>query len=346
MQTDANATNRNALVSAVHSKSYDPSAPYRALLNPTPPPAQVVPPQVQLANIPLTNMDPNSGVLKRIPQFYYPRYNEPDIPEPVQSNTNPVEIIQQQPPPQQQQPIIVQQPNPIDPYGYSQGFPMQMDPYGGVNPYYPYGTPILIPLPSNGQALDPTIRPNQEQSKSEAISAHQKDADLSRLEVYHFVPKNNSSHPAAPTGQPIIQYHVYPQAPSQMPFQRPQLPLPQQQQHPSNFQPWYVNPANNTPPTVPEPPAETKARGSQTESPEMKNRAISPIQINPTIPPVYDEDGYPYIHYKTVPTERYYVPTRRIDRRFYDANRSTPLADCRCLDCQRERSKTLNYYPD
>jgi len=146
MQTDANATNRNALVSAVHSKSYDPSAPYRALLNPTPPPAQVVPPQVQLANIPLTNMDPNSGVLKRIPQFYYPRYNEPDIPEPVQSNTNPVEIIQQQPPPQQQQnqPPPHQFPNqpPTSPSGQQQP-PSQQYPNQPPPQQYPNQPPTL-----------------------------------------------------------------------------------------------------------------------------------------------------------------------------------------------------------
>jgi hypothetical protein len=45
-------------------------------------------------------------------------------------------------------------------------------------------------------------------------------------------------------------------------------------------------------------------------------------------------------------TDRRDITTGRIDRRFYDSNRSTPLADCRCLDCQRERSKVLNYYPD
>lgn len=340
MRPNPNATNRSALASASHAKSYDPSAEYRARLNPPAPPVNIEMPAAA-QDVPTTNIDPRTGVIKRIPQFYYPRYNETDDP-PI---TQPIETNRNVPRPSN----VVRQPAAKEVLPYSQPGPWSEDPYA-PNPYYPYGTPYLIPMTTNVNSPE-EVPAVLDQSKSDVIAAHQKDADLSRLEVYHFTPKQNGlASMVPPPAQPIIQYHVYPQVPG--PAAAPVMPVPQQpqQQFPPYPYPWYGYPPN-MPPYIPDPSQqefpyiETKARGSQTEPPTTKNRGVSPIYFD-SIAPTYDEDGYPYIHHRTTHTDRYNLPTGRINQRFYDSNRSTPLADCRCLDCQRERAKVLNYYPD
>jgi hypothetical protein len=329
MQPYPNSTNRFALADATHSKSYDPSADYRAMMMPPPP--------TLLRDPTTTNIDPKTGVAKRIPQFYYPRYDNIDEPLSTQPYVvEPTEIHPNFPPPSfAQQPI-----------------PLPVDPYAPPGQYYPYPT-YYVPMTTNYPSIDPTYT-SQEQSKSDIIAAHKQDADLNRLEVYHFTPKNASSSTGTVPAPPIVQYHVYPYPPAPgtlpptIPPQPPQQPY---QQFPSYNPPWYSYPPN-VPPYAPEPSqpvlpfTETKARGSQTEEPLTKNRGVSPVRFTPPEAPIYDDDGYPYIHHRKIHTDRYNIPTGRINRGFYDTNRSTPLADCRCLDCQRERAKVLNYYPD
>jgi len=332
MQPNPNYANPSSLNSVSHSKSYDPSAPYRAMMMPPPPPPSNNPYSSQ--DIPATNIDPKTGVAKRIPRFYYPRYDDDDDPYSTQPNfVDPREI----------NPYVPPHPNGIHPY--SQPMPLPVDPYASGQ-YYPYYSPYIIPMTTN--------LPPQDQSKADVIAAHQKDADLSRLEVYHFIPKQNTSlSMATAPAPPIVQYHVYPNAPPPpIPSQQPQ------QQFPSYPYQGYSNPPN-APTYVPDPSQpvlpdiETKARGSQTEPPSTKTRGVSPINFYTAAPPqfstaapIYDDEDYPYIHKKSMHTDRHDITTGRINRQFYDSNRSTAIADCRCLDCQRERSKVLNYYPD
>lgn len=354
MQPNPNYTNPPTVTRNPQSKFYDPSEPYRNLLMPANNPNSNAP-----QDAPPTNIDPKTGVVKRIPQFYYPRddipnnppLNRPNVSDPARMNPNvlPVQPLMQQPILPYSQPMII-----ADPYASS--------------PYYPYSAPYVVPLTTTVPVQEP-IPHYPEQSKNDVIAAHQKDADLSRLEVYHFVPKQDSNlSRATAASQPIIQYHVYPYPPGGAPTtvpppMMPPPPLPMQPLQPQYSQqpyPRYSQPPNapyyapefpppNGPYYAPELPpshAETKARSSQTEPATTKNRGVSPIHFTSIAAPPYDDDGYPYIHQRQVHTDRNYVPTGRIDRRFYDAHRSSALPDCRCLDCQQERLKVLNYYPD
>jgi hypothetical protein len=329
MQPNPNSTGRSALASASHSKSYDPSEQLRARMMPPAPVYYEMPPNDPYSSNPvLLQEDPtvnNQQKKDRIPTFYYPRYNDGDGPRPA--NTYARDLKQSNatlPPP----PPVIQQP-----------IPLSMEPYG-ADQYYPYGTPYIIPVPNNMPQVDPS-QSMQELSRADILAPHQKDADLSRLEVYHFTPKQNTSlsmgtNPALP-GQPLVQYHVYPFPPGPQP--------PQQQPYPPYAPPWYGYPPYASESGQPMLPlVETKARGSQTEQTSTKSRGVSPMYFPAA--PVYDNEGYPYVYHTTAHTDRYVIPTGRINQRFYDNKSSTPLADCRCLDCQRERGKVLNYYPN
>ncbi|CAF4084184.1 unnamed protein product, partial [Rotaria magnacalcarata] len=94
------------------------------------------------------------------------------------------------------------------------------------------------------------------------------------------------------------------------------------------------------------PHQETKARSSQTDQPNTKNRAVSPIHFSTTVP-MHNDDGYSrVIHQQEVHTDRHNIRTARINRQFYNNTSSPALPDCRCLDCQQERKEVLNYYPE
>lgn len=352
MQPYPKSANRSNLVNPPPSKFYDPSEPYRALLAPPNNPKPENPTMSQA--IPPTNIDLKTGVPKQIPKFYYSEYDEYDDHLTARPN-----FVRPQPPP----PPVIQQTVPTVVQPYSQPIPLATDPYssGRYYPYgTPYGTPYMIPMTSPVHEPAPIL---PEPTKTDIIAAHQQDADLSRLEVYHFTAKQDRPSKGtnlAQAAQPIIQYHVYPYPPG---AGAAPPPPPPPQQYPPYSQPWSNHPPNIPPyqpnapiyppngsPYVSEPPppllslADTKARGSQTEQPSTKNRAVSPMYIAASVP--NDEDGYPYVHQKRTHTDRHNIPTGRIDRKFYDISRTTPLSDCRCLDCQRERSKVLNYYPD
>lgn len=346
MQPNPNYTNPSTVVRNPQPRFYDPSEPYRNLIMPANNPNTNAP-----QDAPPTNIDPKTGVVKRIPQFYYPPgdnppLNQPNLSDPARMNPNVLPV----------QPLIQQ---PVLPY--NQPMLIAADPYAPA-PYYPYSTPYVVPLTTSVPMEEPMPQ-YHEQSKHDVLAAHQKDADLSRLEVYHFVPKQDSNLSRTTAGsQPIIQYHVYPYPPggapqtTAPPMMPPPPPMHQQQPYPrynhppngSYYAPEYPPPNGPyyAPDYPPPPPAEMKARSSQTEPASTKNRAVSPIQFTPIAAPPHDEDGYPYIHQRHVHTDRSYVPTGRIDRRFYDVHRSSALPDCRCLDCQQERLKVLNYYPD
>jgi hypothetical protein len=215
--------------------------------------------------------------------------------------------------------------------------PVNYIPYVVQQPMYdanipPYPTPYLVPLTNT-----------YPQSGSDFRGPHQQDADLSRLEVYHFTPKQKP--PIGIGGQPIFPYYNYPY---------PAIPPPQQRRYPS---PWHVYPpythrfydyppyGNNVPESYQSflPPIKTRARSSQTDKPRTNNRAISPMHEHST---AFDANGYPYIHQRILLTDRYHGTLRKSDQEFRHSIYSTPLPDCRCLHCQRERAKVLNYYSD
>ena len=338
MQPNSNTV--NPLADASHFRSYDPSAPYREMMKPPPHTANGA------SNVPMTNIDPKTGAPKRIPQYYYPPYEdydydydrpppmEPPFVDPRETNPN---ILPQPPPPPQ--------PVPNATYPYAQPNPWSGGPYGGAGPYNPYPTPYIIPITTNVPAQEPAPT-LQERTKSELLATHQKDADLSRLEVYHFTPKQNTTLGMGGGMQPVLNYHVYPYPPGQppVPMQQPPQQYPPypyaQNGYPPNSYPYGPDPYQPVYPYT-----ETRARGIQTEKPTTKNRGLSPIHF-PSEQPAYDNDGYPYVDQRVSHTDRHNIKTGRIHPRVYDDNRTTPLADCRCLDCQRERSKVLNYYPE
>jgi hypothetical protein len=341
MRSNPKSANRKALLSASHAKSYDPSEYYRAMMMPPPPPVTAKVPSYNpyssnpnmSRDVPATNVDPRTGALKRIPQYYYPRYDDADDPSSRQPYLPP---------------RAVEQPVSNEVHPYSQPMPSSMNPYA-PGQQYPYSTPYVIPLTLNIPSGDPALNA-QEQSKADLIAAHQKDADLSRLEVYHFTPKQNTSPSMGTAGHPIIQYHVYPTPPAPGALPPPISSQQPHQKFPSYPYPWYGYPPNASS-YAPEPYqqefpyTETTARGSQTEQPSTKNRGVSPMRLS-SAAPIYDDEGYPYIHQRKVHTDQHDITTGRINQRFYDSNRSPPLPDCRCLDCQQERTKVLNYYPD
>ena len=304
---------RSALANANHPRSYDPSGPLRARMQPPPQPDYAisdpnaynpVPPQ----GGPFANNGPGGGG-NRIPQYFYPRYNEPLDPY-------------------GNDPYGDRQPPFVDPrHPYSQPIPLSMDPYQD-DPYYPYPAPYLVPLTSNVHVdAAPPSHPgagSQEQVKSDILASHKKDADLSRLEVYHFTPKQNNA--PAPSTQPSVQYHVYSYPPGG--------PIPGAQ----HSQPWLGNPADPYAPMV-----TTKARGMQTEAPDTKSRALSPMEKSPR-----QERRIAPSQHVVAYTDRYDPPAPRHLGRSHDRLGSRALDDCRCLDCrrEREREKVLNYYPE
>ena len=304
--------------------TYDPSAPYRAMVMPQvqPQPPMTYPygppnpvPQPQPA--PANNNDRNGA--GRIPQFFYPRDNVP-------SNSDPYADQQ-----------YFDQP-PYDPYSaYGQPVPLGMNPYG-QDPNYPYGAPYLVPLASNvhvDPAPPPPMVPQaQEAKKTDVIEKHKADADLSRLEVYHFTPKQ--PNPTTPAGQPIIQYHVYPYPPGGSAGPPPPPAVN------SNANPWYGHQPDGTQPYYP--PVEMKPRGMQTEAPEMKSRGISPMHLPETAQ--YESRTYPKTQYVSAQNDHYDIRPKRIHSRPYNSKHSPPLSDCRCLECRQRRDQVLNYYPE
>ncbi|CAF0959809.1 unnamed protein product [Rotaria sordida] len=314
--------NRLGLENGGYLKSYDPSSPYRAMMMPPPPVNSNLPPSLPPIN------DQRNPSLTRIPQYYYPRYDGA-------YDTYLLEMREREPflqPPDNSQPIQ----NEYIPY--SQPTQLPVDPYGSGT-YYPNSQPYVLPSSTNLPYENPG-QYTQMRSNSDIISSHKKDADLSRLEVYHFTPKSAGIN-ALP---PVIQYHVYPYPPSSG------LQSSQQQQGTGYFYsqndrqsdvPYYISDQSQ----LPIPLIERKARSSQTDQPSTKTRGVSPIDFS-NQRSIIDDDGYPHIYQKEVHTDRYNITTGRINRRFYDKNNSSTLPDCRCLDCQRERSKVLNYYPD
>ena len=334
MQSNPPVDDRAALANAAHSKSYDPSAPLRAMMQPPPPPpAQTgyptgdpnmynpVPPQGN----PFANNGP-TGTINRIPQYFYPRYNEPSAPHPNEPRYD-------------RQPTFVEGPLPPQIPSYAQPIPLSMDPYL-TDQYYPYPTPYLVPL-TNNVHVD-SAPPPQEQVKTDILASHKRDADLSRLEVYHFTPKQSNvpALPSAPSTQPIVQYHMY----SYPQGGQPPGP-PQPYQAPPYSQPWYGNPPYGPEPYVP--PIEKRARGIQTEPPTTKNRGVSPMytmDLNPR-----QEREYSPVQHVVAYTDRYDPPApRQYHQRSHDRLGSRALDDCRCLNCrqEREREKVLNYYPE
>ena len=306
MERFGNGDGRSALVDASHINGYDPSAPYRATMMPLAPGTNQ-----PTVNDPRLNNEQRSDLARRIPQFYYPRYEGRENWYDGRWRGE-------------------------DPYllsaGGAEGFVgyPQSEAYAPA-PVYPYPRPYVVPLRSSPED-DRTFAPPA--SKSDLLASHEKDADLSRLEVYHFTPKEKVK--SVNGAQPIIQYHVYPSAPVSVGGAgEPQAPYVYQ---------WYGDGQHSAQPI----PSfkQTKARSSQTEEPTTRNRAVSPMRSS-NRSALFDDDGFPYVQEKALLTDGH---SRATSNELYQnkkkKNKSTALPDCRCLDCQRERATLLNYYEE
>ncbi|CAF2071494.1 unnamed protein product [Rotaria magnacalcarata] len=335
MQSNLQPTNQPTLNNLNY---YDPSAPYRAMMMPAAPTNtnstttnQYYSNSIPTQNISHMNSDPMNPVVTRIPKYYYPRY---DGYEGAYDDHGTLDMIETYPnvqPPVHQQPPSSQQIVPNEYVPYNQPAPLTTDPYASGG-YYPYAASYLIPLPTNMPSGNPGPYLQEQQPQVDVALSHKKDADLSRLEVYHFTPKQNTSlSMGTNVPPPVIQYHVYPPAPASQPS-----PILSQQQ-PSYLSEHFQSQL---------PHQETKARSSQTDQPNTKNRAVSPIHFSTTVP-MHNDDGYSrVIHQQEVHTDRHNIRTARINRQFYNNTSSPALPDCRCLDCQQERKEVLNYYPE
>ncbi|CAF3445216.1 unnamed protein product [Rotaria socialis] len=335
MQSNLQPTNQPALNGANHLSYYDPSAPYRAMMLPPAPTNtnatttnQYYSNSIPTQNISHMNSDPMNPIVTRIPKYYYPRYDGYDGAYDDHGTLGMRETYPNVQPPVNQQLPSSQQIVPNEYVPYNQPAPLTTDPYASGG-YYPYGTSYLIPLPTNMPSGIPSPYLQEQQPQADAALSHKKDADLSRLEVYHFTPKQNTSlSMGANAPPPVIQYHVYPPAP----VSQPPAMLSQQQQ-PSYLSEHFQSQLAHQ---------ETKARSSQTDQPNTKNRAVSPIHFSNTIP-MHNDDGYSrVIHQQEVHTDRHNIRTARINRQFYGNTSSPALPDCRCLDCQQERKEATN----
>ncbi|CAM4955751.1 unnamed protein product [Rotaria socialis] len=335
MQSNLQPTNQPALNGANHLSYYDPSAPYRAMMLPPAPTNtnatttnQYYSNSIPTQNISHMNSDPMNPIVTRIPKYYYPRYDGYDGAYDDHGTLGMRETYPNVQPPVNQQLPSSQQIVPNEYVPYNQPAPLTTDPYASGG-YYPYGTSYLIPLPTNMPSGIPSPYLQEQQPQADAALSHKKDADLSRLEVYHFTPKQNTSlSMGANAPPPVIQYHVYPPAP----VSQPPAMLSQQQQ-PSYLSEHFQSQLAHQ---------ETKARSSQTDQPNTKNRAVSPIHFSTTIP-MHNDDGYSrVIHQQEVHTDRHNIRTARINRQFYGNTSSPALPDCRCLDCQQERKEATN----
>ncbi|CAF3526701.1 unnamed protein product [Rotaria socialis] len=335
MQSNLQPTNQPALNGANHLSYYDPSAPYRAMMLPPAPTNtnatttnQYYSNSIPTQNISHMNSDPMNPIVTRIPKYYYPRYDGYDGAYDDHGTLGMRETYPNVQPPVNQQLPSSQQIVPNEYVPYNQPAPLTTDPYASGG-YYPYGTSYLIPLPTNMPSGIPSPYLQEQQPQADAALSHKKDADLSRLEVYHFTPKQNTSlSMGANAPPPVIQYHVYPPAPVSQP-----PAMISQQQQPSYLSEHFQSQLAHQ---------ETKARSSQTDQPNTKNRAVSPIHFSTTIP-MHNDDGYSrVIHQQEVHTDRHNIRTARINRQFYGNTSSPALPDCRCLDCQQERKEATN----
>ncbi|CAF1212299.1 unnamed protein product [Adineta ricciae] len=437
---------------------YDPSAPYRALLKPQPPPPS--PPTMAVTEVPPSNPYPTNRTppqvvptrmntpqtnKSRIPEYYYvdnseptnypstqPNYSEPydtyhnDTdpylqPVPATTNTSTTGSFYPYVPPTSVNNSTL---NPVQPVYTQPTFNTMAAPYTTayvqplsntmVGPY----TTAYVQAPVN--SLPPLERvqvvptqpvtavsypnlytvPQVDRSApvpklptSDVLNSHQKDSNLSRVEVFHFTPKKKTPPAAAPVGvysvQPAPQYYTYPYstvATSVLPhdnsfiLQQPHPESPDYTHYPYqyyDYQPYtypqysydysgYNHPYQNYPnysyppynyPYPSEstrlPPLKKEARGSQTDKLQTTNRAISPMNSHST---PLDKTKFPAVHQRVLLEERLpLLPNNthnthnahhshlRSDAHYLRSVYSTPLPDCRCIHCQRERAKVLNY---
>ncbi|CAF0801222.1 unnamed protein product [Adineta steineri] len=341
--------------------------------------------------VPPTINNQASNSLPLIPKYYYPNYNEPKdttsnnpVSETVHHG-NPDLIQQPVNPDLTQQPVVAEYPysNTMDPY--YQPVLASSDPYY-TGQYYPYTTPyyppVAAPVPTTNyfpvipQQPIPTsnyipVIPQQpiptsnhiphvgaapqmyELTQPNVVNTEKKDVDLSRLEVYHFVPKPNPlvtvpaqpmpqlyslPAPSPPRLQPLPQYPVYPYSGyTYQPYTNPYDYPPYNS--PCNF------PYLAEPPRIYLPPIEKKARSMQTENPTT-SRGVSPMNAHHT---AFDRSNYPSVHQRVMLTDEYQqkpLLEQQPGSHYRNSLYATPLPDCRCIHCQRERAKVLNYYSD
>ena len=338
---------RVALASASHSKSYDPSAPWRAMMNPP----RAIPAVISFndpysSNLPQGRITRSNGRLSRATLIQGPIYHLPSN-QPIFTDVS--NHLPPAPPP------VIDRAMSYGVLPYAQPGTLVANPYG-VGPYYPYSTPYLVPLTTNSQGE--TVVATQEPSRSEILARQKKDSDLNRLEVYHFTPKKipptyyGATIVPTTAGQYVPPYGAYPYTTLPVTPAVPQVPYTT----PSYTYPWYGYPnypySYPTDPSIPFLPlVETKARSSQTDAPRTKSRGSSPMNVSEVR--LYRGGSYPTVRYLprrpplfSRPPPLFSRPPERLYRYASDRHVSGPLLDCRCTECQRDRQKVLNYYPE
>jgi hypothetical protein len=372
------------LTDVTHAKSFDPSAAWRARMTERTANAsasatsRVDPPMNNNSYAPYstTTMDEPSPVVSntgvphrvanRIPQFFYPRYNDRTHGNvghfPVQQQTTmngvhrPATIVEQT-----AAELTPAYAAPIAPVFNEQ----TRDANNAYAVNYPGPTVVNAPAELVPPMFVPTPVLTQEQAQADALAVHKQNSDLSHVEVYHFTPKQNSHmSPAdvAHSARPPVQYHPYPYAmPTAAAPVMSSVPPSVQQQYPqpTYSYPWHGYPPNGfaygfEPSFAYIQPAETEARGMQTDGPVTKNRAVSPIEFLD----MSQYGGLPHARARPQSDSRLYShqgaafinrpdPSLVYNEPHYRQPMSSSMVpDCRCLDCQYERGKLLNYYHD
>lgn len=184
-------------------------------------------------------------------------------------------------------------------------------------------------------------------SVANVLNTHRNDADLSRLEVFHFAPKQNTqipialiTAPAAPSTPPYYPY-TYPWH-DLHPYGYSSYGYPPYDHYNYNYN--YDYPYGYYPPQSPFlPPIPKRTISSQTDKPEMKTRALSPMESHSK---PLDRTVFPLVHQRLMLDKDKNDPYYKAHPDYHRSVYSSPLPDCRCIHCQRERAKILNYYPD
>ena len=355
MESHPPRAGRGALASASHSKSYDPSAPWRAMINPPPSiPTDISSNEPYSSNLPQGRKTRNNGRLSRATDIQGPIYHlSPNSTEKHHSNqptfTGVNTRLPSAPPP------VIDRAMSYGIIPYAQPTTVTGNPYG-AGPYYPYSAPYLVPMTTNLPVEK--IAVPEEPSRSEILTRQKKEGDLNRLEVYHFSPKKpppsyygTTIVPTTP-GPYISPYNPYPYTTLPVAPTVPQVPYAT----PPYDYPWYGYPyypsSYPTDPSVPFLPfIETKARSIQTDAPRTQSRGSSPINVSEVR--FYRSGGYPSVRYVppppplvSRPPPLFSRPPEPLYRYVHDRHQSMPRLDCRCIECQRDRQKVLNYYPE
>ncbi|CAF0798771.1 unnamed protein product [Didymodactylos carnosus] len=299
----------SALANASHVKSYDPTTLLRK---------SVVPPPIEQPHPRSTEPLPAETLSYYPPSFSYPYYHTYD-PYDVSKQPKRLDTINGLP-----ASTVLTDPNGYipQPFYYSHIHPENFIPVYDPNlPYQPFllDNTLQHPIQQYPRPIIQEFQPEIHDITNDPTSVLRKttDADLSRLEIYHFIPKSNI--PVRNT-----QHELW-NAPYHSPYTQPVTVRP------SLPQDYYY------------PPLRFKeARSSQTDKVDTKHRGVSPIMFSRQ--DYYDnQEDMANRKRITAYTDRYSVPINRINHHSYHTHRPIIPRDCRCLDCQKNNERILNY---